>query len=76
MPIRTQEQALRVYYATMPDAELQTAAANRVSFLPIAQRLLSEELQRRNLAAEPPAAPGRPKDRHGVGWALRHAFRH
>jgi len=74
--MRTQEQALRVYYAAMPDAELQTAAANRGSFLPVAQRLLTEELRRRHLAEETPPASTRVAAHHGVMNVLRHAFRH
>ena len=74
--MRTQEQALRVYYAAMPDAELQNAALNRGSFLPLAQRLLAEELQRRHLAAEPSAVPEHPAEGHGMLSVLRHAFRH
>lgn len=74
--MRTQEQALRVYYAAMTEAELQNAAANRSSFLPVAQRLLGEELQRRNLPAELPAPPVHPAESHGMMSVLRHAFRH
>jgi len=77
--MRTQEQALRVYYAAMTDAELQNAAANRSSFLPVAQKLQAEELRRRHLAAEPstpPPLPALPAEDHGVISALRHAFRH
>ena len=74
--MRTQEQALRVYYAAMPDAELQHAAVNKDSFLPVVQRLLDEELHRRHLAAEPSAAPAHAPEGHGVMSALRHAFRH
>jgi len=74
--MRTQEQALRVYYAAMPDTELQNAVGNKGSFLPLAQRLLAEELQRRHLAAEPPPAPARTLEGHGMLGVLRHAFRH
>jgi hypothetical protein len=75
MPMRTQERALRVYYAAMPDGELRNAAVNKGSFLPLAQKLLAEELERRNLAATLPAAPARAKGR-GVMSVLRHGFRH
>lgn len=77
--MRTQEQALRIYYAAMPDGELRNAAANKGSFLPVAQRLLVEELERRHLAAEPlggPSLPAQPAEAHGVMGVLRHAFRH
>jgi hypothetical protein len=73
--MRTQEQALRVYYAAMPDAELQSAAANGNSFVPAAQKLLAEELRRRHLATES-SAPLHPAARHGLMSGLRHAFRH
>lgn len=76
--MRTQEQALRAYYAAMSDAELRNAVTNRGSFLPIAQRLQTEEFERRNLAAEPrpPSRPALPVEGHGVMSVLRHAFRH
>jgi hypothetical protein len=47
--MRTQEQAFRAYYASMTDAELLTTGRNRGSFIPLAQTLLTEELQRRHL---------------------------
>ncbi|HUI80864.1 MAG TPA: hypothetical protein VLY24_23220 [Bryobacteraceae bacterium] len=74
MATRTQEQALRIYYAAMPDGELQHAAANKDSFLPIAQRLLGEELRRRHLEAE--SAQPAHLAHHGLLQGLRHAFRH
>jgi hypothetical protein len=76
--MRTQEQALRVYYAALPDGELRDAAANRGSFLPVVQRLLAEELQRRHLAASLglPSLPAHPAEGRGVLRVLRHAFRH
>jgi hypothetical protein len=76
--MRTQEQALRVYYAAMPDGELRDAEANRDSFLPVAQRLLAEELQRRHLALPTglPSLPAQSAEGRGVLGVLRHAFRH
>ena len=76
--MRTQEQALRIYYAAMPDGELRNAAANKGSFLPVAQRLLVEELERRHLAAPlgVPSLAAQPAEAHGVMGVLRHAFRH
>src|SRR5579862_4042038 len=47
--MRTQEQAFRDYYASMTDAELLTTGRNRGSFIPLAQTILAEELQRRHL---------------------------
>ena len=52
-----QEQAFRVYYASMSDADLLSTAKNKNSFIPIAQTLMAEELTRRQLKlpAEAPA---------------------
>lgn len=47
MPI--QEQAFRIYYASMTDAEVLAVAKNRKSFIPVAQNVLDEELKRRQL---------------------------
>jgi hypothetical protein len=74
--MRTQEQALRVYYAAMPDGELEHAAANSGSFVPAAQRLMSEELGRRHLTPGSSALPQHPAASHGLISGLRHAFRH
>ena len=49
--MRTQEQAFRVYYASMTNADLQAIAKNCRSFIPAAQALLAEELLRRQLPA-------------------------
>jgi hypothetical protein len=76
MATRTQQQALKVYYAAMPDQELQHAAANKNSFLPIVQRLLEEELKRRHLAPQDPTPSARGGTDQGVMRGLRHAFRH
>jgi len=46
-----QEQAFRAYYASMTDAELLRVAANKTSFIDLAQKLLADELMRRNLTA-------------------------
>ena len=55
-----QEHAFREYYATMTDADLLRIAANRVSFIGTAQRVLADELGKRRLApAEPPVPPAR-----------------
>ena len=48
-PVTVQEHAFRAYYASMTDAELLRTAANKQSFIAIAQKLLEEELVRRNL---------------------------
>ena len=49
----TQEHAFRAYYASMTDADLLRLAANKSSFVDIAQRLLGEELARRRLEFSP-----------------------
>ena len=59
--MRSQEQAFRAYYGAMSDAELLQIAAHRTSYLPVAQRILSDEMQKRRLnSAEPPAGVARP----------------
>lgn len=50
-----QQQAFQAYYASMTDAELLAVANNRKSFIPVAQKMLAEELLRRRLA--PPDSP-------------------
>ena len=76
MAMRTQEQALRVYYAAMPDQELQNTAANQSSFLPVAQKLLADELRRRHLVPQELAGPVSPSQHPSIIQGLRHAFRH
>ena len=60
--MRVQEQAFRAYYASMTDADPLKTAANRASFIALAEQVLAEEMARRNLAlptaAEPPPASG------------------
>jgi hypothetical protein len=55
----TQEQAFRAYYASMTDAELLGIAANKISFIDIAQKVLADELVKRNLTV-PLGEPSRP----------------
>ena len=45
-----QEQAFRTYYSSMTDAKLLETAAHKSSFIGLAQKVLAEELARRNLA--------------------------
>ena len=54
-----QEQAFRAYYASMTDEELLRTAANKSSLVDIAQKLLADELVKRNLTV-PPGGPSRP----------------
>jgi hypothetical protein len=59
IPVHVQEQAFRVYYASMTDAQLLATAANKRSFIPLAQSILDAELAHRHLAVPgeaPPAA--------------------
>jgi hypothetical protein len=49
----SQEQAFRAYYASMTDAELLKIAANKNSFIEVAQKVLADELKKRNLAVPP-----------------------
>ena len=44
-----QEQAFREYYASMTDVELLRIAANKTSYIDVAQKILGDELMRRNL---------------------------
>ena len=54
-----QQEAFRVYYSSLTDAELMKIAANKRSFLDVAQEALANELRGRNLA---PSEPNRPAD--------------
>ncbi|PWU03068.1 MAG: hypothetical protein C5B51_19620 [Terriglobia bacterium] len=78
--LRTQEQALRLYYASMGEAELLHAAQNRSSFIALAQRLLTEELERRHLTSAPEVAhEAQSEPSLGLfrfAGRLRHAFHH
>ena len=49
-----QKRAFQAYYGSMTDGELLATAANRSSFIELAQQTLDEELAKRNLEA--PAA--------------------
>ena len=78
--MHVQEQAFRAYYASMTDQDLLRTAANRSSFLPVAQQVLEEEMVRRKLVApagsqlpEAAHAPGRfGASMHKFGLKLRH----
>ena len=48
--MHVQEQAFRAYYASMSDRDLLAVAANRMSFIDLAQQILREELARRKLS--------------------------
>ncbi len=79
-----QEQAFRTYYSLMTDAQLLATAANRGSFIELAQQLMTEELEKRHLTAQaqqasephmvPEHAPAGSLTR--ISGALRHVFRH
>ena len=72
MATRTQEKALKVYYAAMSDEELENAAANKSSFLPVAQKLLSEELYRRHLPRDS-SLPADPAESRRILRGFPHA---
>ena len=69
--MRTQEQAFRAYYASMTDPELLEVAANRVSFIAIAQKVVAEELRKRGLHPLPPPVPA---IHHSAIWNWGHHF--
>ena len=54
-----QQEAFKVYYSSLTDADLMKIAANRHSFLDVAQEALANELRGRNLA---PPEPSRSAD--------------
>ena len=56
--MRSQEQAFRAYYTSMTDEELLQTAANRSSYMAIAQRILMDEIRKRDLRLQ--AAPETP----------------
>jgi len=68
-----QEQAFRAYYASMTDAGLLRIAANRSSFVDIAQRVLTDELKKRNLTVAPGELSSAIMSQTltPVGWAQR-----
>jgi hypothetical protein len=64
--VTAQQQAFKVYYSSLTDADLMKIAANKCSFLDVAQEALTNELRGRNLApSEPsPSADNRTAERH------------
>jgi hypothetical protein len=58
----TLNQAFRTYYSAMADADLLRLAANKGSFIEVAQNVMTEELARRHLnpPVEPRSTPGPP----------------
>ncbi len=76
--MRSQEQAFRVYYSAMTDQDLLRIAANKASFIRLAQTVLADELAKRHLSlpAEEPRA-GRAKSGWGAGLTkLAHLWHH
>ena len=53
--VTIQQQAFKAYYASLTEAELMKIAANRRSFLDVAQEALANELRGRNLAPSEPS---------------------
>jgi hypothetical protein len=54
----TQERAFQAYYSSMTDDELMAIAANRTSFIDVAQKFMAEELLKRNLTATAESSVG------------------
>jgi hypothetical protein len=54
--VTAQQQAFQAYYSSMTDAELLKIAANRRSFLQVAQEALAGELRGRDLSPGEPSA--------------------
>jgi hypothetical protein len=65
----SQERAFRLYYASMTDGELLQTAANRKSFVAIAQWVLGDELDRRHLSLPVPSTP---PVHHSTLWNWSH----
>jgi len=72
--MHVQEQAFRAYYASMSDSDLLAVAANRTSFIDLAQQILREELARRSLALPVEVAPAS-APAAGFGAAVHRFFR-
>jgi hypothetical protein len=53
--VTTQQQAFKASYASLTEAELLKIAANKRSFLDVAQEALANELRGRNLAPSEPS---------------------
>lgn len=71
----TQERAFHAYYASMPDSELLQLANNRQSLIEVAQRVLAEEIQRRQLAV-PEQVPDSAAQQQGIGNRISRLIRH
>ena len=68
-----QQRAFREYYASMTDSELLATAANRSSFIEVAQQALSEEVARRNLTLPAPT-PAETPHSGGLRAAMQRLF--
>jgi hypothetical protein len=53
--VTAQQQAFKVYYSSLTDAELMKIAANKRSFLDVAQEALANELRGRSLTPSEPS---------------------
>lgn len=66
MPMTVQEQAFRAYYASLTDAELLKIAANKHSYIAVAQEALTRELQNRSLGEGATVAPTKVQEKDDV----------
>jgi hypothetical protein len=76
-----QEQAFRTYYSSMTDSKLLETAAHKSSFIGPAQKVLAEELARRNLVlpverCEPAGVAAGSGALTTLVHKLKHALRH
>ncbi len=46
----TQDETFKAYYAAMADADLLKLAANKRSYIEVAQKMMADELDRRHLS--------------------------
>ena len=80
-PMEIQEQAFRTYYSSMTDSKLLETASHKNSFIGPAQKVLTEELARRNLAlpverCEPAGTAAGSSFLATLVHKLKHALRH
>ena len=62
----TLDQTFKAYYSSMEDGDLLKLAANKFSFIDVAQRMMTDELERRHLTAVVSTKYSRQPSRCGV----------